>query len=86
MLQHRKLHSASCHVTQELQLYLEKVSQLLLAGGAVRSSTGGTGLPGSSGGGGLQTEPEADYQRAVLASLATDPGQCPGSRVQGLGW
>ncbi len=47
--------------TQELQLYLDRVSQLLRAGGRLRDVL-------ASG-----AEEEA-YQKAVLASLATDPG------------
>ena len=46
---------------QELQLYLDRVSQLLRAGGRLRDVL-------ASG-----AEEEA-YQKAVLASLATDPG------------
>lgn len=64
-------------MAQELQLYLEKVSQLLQAGGRVQSSTSGAwsgGAAGAAGSLGLHPDPDADYQRAVLASLATDPG------------
>ena len=73
-------------VAQELHLYLEKVSQLLRAGGRVQSSTGGAWNGGAAGGAGslgLHPDPDADYQRAVLASLATDPGD--GSTHKNLG-
>ncbi len=46
---------------QELQLYLDRVSALLRAGGRLRDVLASS------------AEEEA-YQKAVLASLATDPG------------
>ena len=55
---------------QELQLYLDRVSQLLRAGGRLLDMLASS------------AEEEA-YQKAVLASLATDPGAtCP--EMQGL--
>ncbi len=57
----RSLYKGAATRTQELQLYLDRVSQLLRAGGRLRDVL-------ASG-----AEEEA-YQKAVLASLATDPG------------
>lgn len=50
---------------------------MLRAGGRVQDGGGG----GAAAGGGFGGPPEqqAEYQRAVLASLTTDPGGCPPS-------
>ena len=56
-----RIHHPAHRRTQELQLYLDRVSQLLRAGGRLRDVL-------ASG------AEEQAYQKAVLASLATDPG------------
>lgn len=55
---------------------MEKVSQLLRAGGRVQDGGGGRNGGAAAGGGGFGGRPEQEtaYQRAVLASLTTDPG------------
>ena len=63
------LQSSAALPTQELQLYLDRVSQLLRAGGRLRDV-----LAFGAG--------EEAYQKAVLASLATDPGMlCSSGRL-----